>query len=40
MKVEEFVLGLFEDGAYPGVIKSVTTESIDIELMKPIVING
>ena len=35
----DFILGLFEDGAYPGVVKSTTMEEVNIA-MRLVVIRG
>ena len=39
-KDDDFILALFEDGAYPGVVKSITEENVNIDIMRPVVIKG
>ena len=36
--VGEFVLGLFDDGAYPGEVKSIADDGIRISCLEPVVI--
>ena len=39
-RVDDCILVLFEDGAYPGVVKSITGENENIDIMHPVVIKG
>ena len=39
-KIEEFVLGLFEDGAYPAEVVAVNDDTVNINCLQPAVIQG
>ena len=39
-KIDEFILGLFEDGAYPGQVLQVSTDSLKASFMTPIFLKG
>ena len=39
-KIDEFILGLFEDGVYPGQVLQVSTDSLKASFMTPIFLKG